>query len=74
MSERPQNAERGSISEAAADWLVLVRAGEMRDQEKLDYIRWLQQSPEHIREILELVSLEHRLRKALTESKAPAQL
>jgi ferric-dicitrate binding protein FerR (iron transport regulator) len=52
-----------SISEAAADWLVLIRAGEMSDEEKLAYIHWLKESPDHIREILELVSLEQLLRQ-----------
>lgn len=63
MSDRPQNEEPMSISEAAADWLVLIRAGEMSDEEKLAYIHWLKESPDHIREILELVSLEQLLRQ-----------
>lgn len=62
MSDRPQNEEPMSISEQAADWLVLIRAGEMSDQERLDYIHWLKKSPAHIREMLELVNLEEMLR------------
>ncbi|WP_129645547.1 FecR/PupR family sigma factor regulator [Peristeroidobacter agariperforans] len=75
MSDRPQNEEPRSISEAAADWLVLIRAGEMTEQEKLDYIHWLKESPEHIREILELVNLEQLLRETHaepSESETPA--
>jgi ferric-dicitrate binding protein FerR (iron transport regulator) len=63
MPDRPQNEESTSISEQAADWLVLVRAGEMSDQEKLDYIHWLKKSPAHIREMLELVNLEEMVRE-----------
>jgi transmembrane sensor len=62
MSDRPQDNEPTSISEEAADWLVLIRAGEMSDAEKLAYIHWLKRSPDHIREILELVNLEQMLR------------
>ena len=63
MSERLQNEEFDSISEEAADWLVLIRAGEMSDQAKLDYVHWLKKSPAHVQEILELVSLEQMLRE-----------
>lgn len=62
MSDRPQNDDPQSISEQAADWLVLIRAGDMSEQEKLDYIHWLKKSPAHVQEILELVSLEQMLR------------
>lgn len=75
MSDRPQNEVSTSISEEAADWLVLIRAGEMSDQERLDYIHWLKRSPEHIREILELVSLEQMLRETHappSEAEAPS--
>jgi len=67
MPDRPQNDEPTSISEEAADWLVLIRAGEMSDEEKLAYIHWLKQSPDHIREILELVNLEQMLRQTHVE-------
>jgi ferric-dicitrate binding protein FerR (iron transport regulator) len=63
-----------SISEAAADWLVLIRAGEMSDPEKLAYIHWLKESPDHIREILELVSLEQLLRQTHPGPSEEAQL
>ncbi len=63
MSDRPQNDDPQSISEQAADWLVLIRAGEMSEQERLDYIHWLKRSPRHVREILELVTLERMLRE-----------
>ena len=46
MSDRPQNDEPISVSEEAADWLVLIRAGEMSDEQKLAYIHWLKQSPD----------------------------
>lgn len=62
MSDRPQNDDPQSISEQAADWLVLIRAGDMSEQERLDYIHWLKRSPAHVQEILELVSLEQMLR------------
>lgn len=71
MSDRPQNEDPTSISEAAADWLLLIRAGEMSDEEKLAYIHWLKQSPDHIREILELVSLEQMLRETHAEPSEP---
>jgi transmembrane sensor len=62
MSDRPQNDDPESISEQAADWLLLIRAGEMSEQQKLEYIHWLKRSPAHVQEILELVSLEQMLR------------
>jgi len=71
MSDRPHSDEPTSISEEAADWLVLIRAGEMSDEEKLAYIHWLKQSPDHIREILELVNLEQMLRQTHVESSDP---
>lgn len=71
MSDRPQNDEPTSISEEAADWLVLIRAGEMSDAEKLAYIHWLKRSPDHIQEILELVNLEQMLRATHGEPSSP---
>jgi ferric-dicitrate binding protein FerR (iron transport regulator) len=71
MSDRPQNEEPSSISEEAADWLVLIRAGEMSEQQKLDYVHWLKQSPDHIREILEMVNLEQLLRETHAEPSEP---
>ena len=63
MSDRPQNEDFDAISEQAADWLILVRAGEMSDQERLDYVHWLKTSPAHIEAVLDLVSMEYMLRE-----------
>jgi ferric-dicitrate binding protein FerR (iron transport regulator) len=48
MPDRPQNRKPKSISEQAADWLIAVKGGDMTEEEKLAYVRWLKQSPKHI--------------------------
>lgn len=52
------------ISEEAADWFVCIQSGEMTDDEKRGYVRWLKTSPAHIREMLELVNLKQMLKAA----------
>jgi ferric-dicitrate binding protein FerR (iron transport regulator) len=69
MFDRPQKHEIRSISEEAGDWLVLLRAGDMSDQDKLAYVHWLKKSPAHIREILMLVNIEELVRQ--TQVKSP---
>lgn len=61
MPDRPQNRKPKSVSEQAADWLIALKGGDMTEEEKLAYVRWLKQSPKHVREILELVNLEQLL-------------
>lgn len=61
MPDRPQNRRSKSISEQAADWLIAIKGGDLSEEQKLKYVRWLKQSPKHIREMLELVSLEQLL-------------
>jgi ferric-dicitrate binding protein FerR (iron transport regulator) len=41
---------------------MALRSEDVTEEEKLGYVRWLKQSPKHIREILELVSLEQLLK------------
>lgn len=60
MPHRPENIKRKLISEEAADWLLLLREGRLSDRQ--EYVRWLKQSPAHVREMLELASLEDLLR------------
>lgn len=62
MSDRPENIKQRLISVEAADWLLRLREGSLRDRQ--EYVRWLKQSPEHVREMLELTSLEGLLRTA----------
>lgn len=62
MPDRPENIKHRLISEEAADWLVRLREGGPSD--RLEYVRWLKQSPAHVREMLELASLEGLLRSA----------
>ncbi|MFC4313340.1 FecR/PupR family sigma factor regulator [Steroidobacter flavus] len=68
MPDRPQkrksksSGRSKSISEQAADWLVALRAEDVTEEQKLGYVRWLKQSPKHIREVLELVTLEQLLK------------
>lgn len=63
MSDRPHNRMSKIISEEAAEWLVCLRAG-MTSGERLEYVRWLKQSPAHVRAMLELASLEGLLRRS----------
>ena len=62
MPDRPENIKHRLISEEAADWLVRLREGGSSD--RLDYVRWLKQSPAHVRAMLEFASLEGLLRSA----------
>jgi ferric-dicitrate binding protein FerR (iron transport regulator) len=70
MPNRPQkrkpksksSSRSRSISEQAADWLVVLRSEEVTEEQKLGYVRWLKRSPKHIREVLELVQLEQLLK------------
>lgn len=63
MSDRPHNRMSKLISEEAAEWLVCLKAG-MTSGERLEYVRWLKQSPAHVRAMLELASLEGLLRRS----------
>lgn len=62
MSDRPEKMKHRLISEEAADWLLRLHEGSLSD--RLEYVRWLKQSPAHVREMLELASLEGLLRSA----------
>lgn len=62
MPDRPDNIKHRVISEEAADWLVRLREGNSSD--RLEYVRWLKRSPAHVREMLELASLEGLLKNA----------
>jgi ferric-dicitrate binding protein FerR (iron transport regulator) len=64
MSDRPQNIKHRLISEEAADWLVCLRATGLSSGDRQEYVRWLKRSPAHVREMLELASLEELLRSA----------
>jgi ferric-dicitrate binding protein FerR (iron transport regulator) len=61
------------ISEQAAEWLVSIRAGRLTSAERLEYVRWLKQSPAHVRAMLELASLEGLLRRANLSGIPPTQ-
>jgi ferric-dicitrate binding protein FerR (iron transport regulator) len=63
MPDRPQNRRSKLISDQAADWLVILDSGDMSDEEKLGYVRWLKQSPAHVRAILELMNLKELLKE-----------
>lgn len=62
MSDRPENIKHRLISEEAADWLLRLREGSLSDRQ--EYVRWLKRSPTHVREMLELSSLEGLLRSS----------
>jgi transmembrane sensor len=63
MPDRPQNRRSKIISDQAADWLVVLDSGDMTDEQKLAYVRWLKQSPAHVRAILELMNLKELLKE-----------
>lgn len=62
MPHRPQNSKSKLISEQAADWLLRFRDGRLNVGDRLEYVRWLKQSPAHVREMLELAAVEGLLR------------
>jgi ferric-dicitrate binding protein FerR (iron transport regulator) len=64
MPDRPQHSNRKLISEQAADWLLRFRDGELSINDRHEYVRWLKQSPLHVREILELSALQGLLRSS----------
>jgi ferric-dicitrate binding protein FerR (iron transport regulator) len=70
MSDRPENIKQRLISVEAADWLLRLRDGRLSDRQ--EYVRWLKQSPLHVREMLELASLEGLLRNADLTGISPA--
>lgn len=63
MPDRPQKRRSKLISEQAADWLIILDSGDMSDEQKLGYVRWLKQSPAHVRAILELMNLKELLKE-----------
>ena len=72
MSDRPQNHRSKLISEQAADWLLRFREDGLSIAERHEYVRWLKQSPAHVREMLELAALEGLLRSSdLTDMPPP---
>ena len=64
MSDRPENIKHKLISEEAADWLLRLRSGSLPSGERHEYVRWLKRSAAHVREMLEVASLEELLRSA----------
>lgn len=73
MPDRPHNRVSKLISEEAAEWLVCLREGSLSGGDRLEYVRWLKQSPEHVRAILELASLEGLLRRSDLSGMPPTQ-
>lgn len=73
MLDRPDNIKHKSISEEAADWLLRLRTGNLPLGERHEYVRWLKRSPEHVREMLEVASLEDLLRGADLSGLSPPQ-
>jgi transmembrane sensor len=64
MPDHSQDRESKLISEAAADWFVCLRNGNVTARDRRRYVRWLKQSPAHVAEMLQLSSLDCRLRSA----------
>lgn len=64
MPDRPQNSRSKLASEQAADWLLRSRDGGLNVADRHEYVRWLKQSPAHVREMLESAALEELLRSA----------
>lgn len=73
MLDRRQHRMSERISEQAAEWLVSFRAGSLSHAEKREYVRWLKQSPAHVRAMLELVSLDGLLRRCDLSGMPPIQ-
>lgn len=49
------------VSEQAAEWLVALDAGGLDAAAKREFLAWLKQSPDHIREFLQLTALHVEL-------------
>ncbi len=67
MPDRPQkrkskpSSRAKSIREQAADWVVCLSSDDVTEEQRRSYVRWLKQSPKHVREMLEMVNLEQLL-------------
>ncbi|MBL8271003.1 FecR/PupR family sigma factor regulator [Steroidobacter sp.] len=69
MPDRPQNKTSKLIAQQAAEWLASLRDGPMSKADRLAYVRWLKQSPLHVRAMLEMASLEGLLRSSDLEGR-----
>lgn len=71
MPHRPHNRLARIISEEAATWYVCLREGRPSSCDRLKYVRWLKQSPLHVRAMLELAFLEGLLRRSDLSGMSP---
>ena len=65
MVERPNKWE--AATEEAAQWFVRLRDDNLELGERLSYVRWLKQSPAHLREMLRICQLAGWLQGARLE-------
>jgi transmembrane sensor len=50
-----------SIHEQAADWLLELGEPTISEQKRRQFLKWLQQSPQHVSEFLEVAALEQEI-------------
>jgi transmembrane sensor len=58
MDERKR---RVAVSEQAAEWLLRTKDAEMSQAERLEFVRWLRESPVHVAEMLRIAQLHGAL-------------
>lgn len=71
MRTRSLTDSRAGAAAKAAYWQSRLDSGDLTHDEKRQYVQWLRESPDHIREILEIAQLAHLLEDARRMS-APA--
>ena len=73
MLDRANKLMSRLIWEQAAEWLVSLRSGPLSEAERFQYVRWLKQSPVHVRAMLELLWLDGVLRRSNLSGTPPSQ-
>jgi ferric-dicitrate binding protein FerR (iron transport regulator) len=73
MLDRANKLMSRLIWEQAAEWLVSLRSGPLSEAERFQYVRWLKQSPAHVRAMLELLWLDGLLRRSNLSGTPPPE-
>lgn len=72
MPQRPHKRMSKRVSDQAADWAVRLNEG-LSSADRLKYVHWLKQSPDHVHAMLELGLLEGLLRGSDLSGMPPPQ-
>lgn len=65
MNRQPPRDLDDGIARQAADWFLCNREGPLGQDQRIEFLEWMQRSPEHVRAYLRVLALHRRVGEAL---------